>query len=761
MPKKLSLVLLSLVLAHSLASNGWADSQATTTVSTKQGLRAEYYRSAGSNFFARLDKITVDDGLTFPDLNPRLAKIGGGSSDHTAVRWTGKTQFPRSEEYTFYIIGDNGFRLWLDGQLAIDHWVEDWDKEQRSAPIRVEANVLHDIKVEYFNGGGGANLHVSWSSPSTPKQPVPASCLSLPDPMYVNSDLQLYLDKAEAVRHAAVVGKEVGNYPRDAVKTFGDAIFKGQALHKRSNATSTEIEKGIAALQNAQTKLAASVVKESFDGKGTGNPIVPGYWADPTVFYDEPSDTFYCFATVDGVDAGWQHDAHVARSKDLLSWEIVQLALPPEWPLLGSHKPYALWAPSIVKNPGNGKYYLSYFIEGNTYIAFADSPMGPWKNATVGTPGHFQLNDAFDAQLFVDTDGKVYLSFAASEFKLAALKFDAEGRVSVDNGNPNMTVGGAFKYKVIHRINVFGEGSALYKKDGIYYLFYAEFGSQNYCVKYATAKSVWGPYTEQPGFVMERDAARDILGPGHVSLFEYGGDTYIGYHRQHFPFVDSKRQTCINRLTFKGDAVSLEVQNHAGLRSGDGALEKRVAAASKHREKDLALGKVAIASSASDFKGGEFGGESFAPISHFYDARFAVDDNLGTRWMADTDQTTPSSLIVDLGADMSIGRTETTFEHVRRLYKYKIEYLRQANTATIATAKDSTVWKPFADRSGNEQKESPLVDNKSVKARYLKITVLSADLPTPDESRSPSRTDYLNRASIVEFRVFAKTAKGR
>lgn len=257
---------------------------------------------------------------------------------------------------------------------------------------------------------------------------------------------------------------------------------------------------------------------------------------------------------------------------------------------------------------------------------------------------------------------------------------------------------------------------------------------------------------------MERDAARDILGPGHVSLFDYGDNTYIGYHRQHFPFVDSKRQTCVNRLTFNGNHVGSDVQNHSGMRSGDGALEKLVKNALSHRETNLALGKVCLASSVSDYKGGEFDGEVFKPITNFYEARFAVDDNWGTRWMAGVDQATPSYLIVDLGADTAIGRTETIFEHVRRLYKYKIDYLQQSDAINIEAAKNSTAWKLYADRSNNSKKQSPLVDSKAVTARYLKITILSADLPGPEQSHSPSRTDYLNRVSIVEFGVFGKTA---
>ncbi|MEK7952615.1 family 43 glycosylhydrolase [Luteolibacter soli] len=722
----------------------------------KHGLRADFYSSSESKPFDRLRKITTHSGIAFADLVPELRQVVG-TSDSTAIRWVGQIAAPGSADYTFHLTGDNGFRLWIDGRLIIDHWLPDWDKEQSSAPVHLDAGSKHEIKVEYFNVGGGASLRLSWSTPDTPKETVPAVCFYLPERFYTVADLRFYVDDVVALQRNATVGKAIGSYPQAAMDALTLAIDKAKALQSDERVASAGIGEQIDALKTARDAFKRSVVKEPYDGVGTGNPVLPGYWADPTVYYDAPSNAFYCFATVDGVDAGWQHDPHYAVSKDLVNWKIVPIDLPKVWPLPVAGKPRALWAPSIVRSTKNDRYYLTYFIEGSTYIASADSPMGPWKNATTGTTAETcRLSDGFDAQLFIDSDGEMYLSHAASEFKLSHLNVAADGMVSVDNGHPQATEGDAYKFKTIHRIRVFGEGTALLKHGEKYYLFYAEFGSQNYCVKYATAPSVWGPYTEQPGFVMERDAVRDILGPGHVSLFEYGGDTYIGYHRQHFPFVDSKRQTCVNRITFTGDSVGLDVQNHSGMRAGNGALEQLVAKALGEREANLALGKVAIASSVSDYKGGEFADEPFAPIPGFYKAGFAVDDNWGTRWMAGTDQATPSSLIVDLGADTEIGRTETVFEHVRKVYRYKIESLSQADAADVNAASKSDRWAIYADRSNNAQKQSPVVDSKRVSARYLRITILSADLPTARESTSPGRTDYLDRVSVVEFGVFAK-----
>jgi hypothetical protein len=46
-------------------------------------------------------------------------------------------------------------------------------------------------------------------------------------------------------------------------------------------------------------------------------------------------------------------------------------------------------------------------------------------------------------------------------------------------------------------------------------------------------------------------------------------------------------------------------------------------------------------------------------------------------------------------------------------------------------------------------------DSKSVTARYLRLTVISADLPTDSaETRTILQTDYADRVSVVEFKVF-------
>src|SRR5689334_18402595 len=175
--------LAALVAALCLVITPIVGSQVTAAAQAAQphGLRGDYYVSAPGTYdqFTTLKATVVDPNIDFNDLEPILDSLTE-QNDHNTIRWTGQIQPQYSETYTFYMIGDNGFRLWVNNQLIIDHWVDDFDNPQTSTPIALQAGQKYDIKVEFFEDFGGSNLHLSWSSPSQPKQIVPNSALYLP-----------------------------------------------------------------------------------------------------------------------------------------------------------------------------------------------------------------------------------------------------------------------------------------------------------------------------------------------------------------------------------------------------------------------------------------------------------------------------------------------------------------------------------------------------------------------------------------------------
>lgn len=103
----------------------------------------------------------------------------GVNTDLFSVRWTGQVEALHTENYTFYTNSDDGIRLWVDGQLVVNHWTNHAPTEM-SGIVSLQAGQKHDLEIHYFENGGGAVAQLSWSSASTPKAIIPQSALYPP-----------------------------------------------------------------------------------------------------------------------------------------------------------------------------------------------------------------------------------------------------------------------------------------------------------------------------------------------------------------------------------------------------------------------------------------------------------------------------------------------------------------------------------------------------------------------------------------------------
>ncbi|NEY35099.1 glycoside hydrolase family 2 [Streptomyces sp. PRKS01-65] len=175
----------ALLLAAALGVTGLTAAPASAVdgpAAEIRGLKGEYYTHSapGAFDFHELKATAFDPQLDFATLEPRL-DFATGQSDDVSVRWTGRIVPEKTGPHTFSVIGDNGFRLWIGGELAVDHWVDDWDREQTSRPVELTAGRSYDFKLEYFEHFGGSNLHVRWTEPGGAKEPVPQSAFRLPE----------------------------------------------------------------------------------------------------------------------------------------------------------------------------------------------------------------------------------------------------------------------------------------------------------------------------------------------------------------------------------------------------------------------------------------------------------------------------------------------------------------------------------------------------------------------------------------------------
>jgi hypothetical protein len=153
---------------------GFATFLSSTSIGTGSGVNGAYYSSQLATFtnpptLMRIDAtVDFDWGTGSPD--PTI------DSNYFSVMWTGMLQPQFNETYTFYTTTDDGVRLWVDGQLLVDEWV-DQSATEWSGSILLQASRLYPITMQYYQNTGLSSAHLAWSSPSIAKSIVPQSQL--------------------------------------------------------------------------------------------------------------------------------------------------------------------------------------------------------------------------------------------------------------------------------------------------------------------------------------------------------------------------------------------------------------------------------------------------------------------------------------------------------------------------------------------------------------------------------------------------------
>ncbi|RYY11081.1 MAG: arabinan endo-1,5-alpha-L-arabinosidase, partial [Chitinophagaceae bacterium] len=282
------------------------------------------------------------------------------------------------------------------------------------------------------------------------------------------------------------------------------------------------------------------------DTARSGNPVFPGWYADPEgIIFD---NQYWIYPTY-SAPYGKQVFLDAFSSPDLISWTKHPHVLD-----TGSVKwaKRAMWAPSIIKKD---KQYFLFFgandiqsdaEKGGIGVAVADRPEGPYRDH-LGKP----LIDKFhngaqpiDQFAFKDADGQYYLIYGGwRHCNIAKLNKDFTGFIPFADGT------------VFKEITPEGyvEGPFMFIRDGKYYFMWSEGGwtGSDYCVAYAVADSPFGPF-KRIGKILQQDPAI-ANGAGHHSVIHEpkSDNWYIVYHRRPLTEKDgNSRETCIDRMYF-------------------------------------------------------------------------------------------------------------------------------------------------------------------------------------------------------------------
>jgi hypothetical protein len=152
-------------------------SSATVTIadndSAGAGISGTYYDNEN---FTGTSVTRTDPAIDFDWASQSPA--AGIGADTFSCRWTGRVRPTHSETYTFYTFTNDGVRLWVDGELLVDHWVQQSGGIEWSAQMTLQSGRWYTLQMDHYEGVGNAVARLSWSSPSTPKQVVPQSALS-------------------------------------------------------------------------------------------------------------------------------------------------------------------------------------------------------------------------------------------------------------------------------------------------------------------------------------------------------------------------------------------------------------------------------------------------------------------------------------------------------------------------------------------------------------------------------------------------------
>jgi len=220
-----------------------------------------------------------------------------------------------------------------------------------------------------------------------------------------------------------------------------------------------------------------------------------------------------------------------------------------DWALKGTQKPNYnnagnaimnqanVWAPEVLQHPTSGQWlmYYSAAVSGSPAhcigAAIAASPTGPYAPLDTVLACPTANGGAIDASAFVEPiNGTIYIAYKvdgnakgnggecgnsvapihATPIMLQAMAADG---VTPDSAHA--------PFQLLDRTDADGpliEAPSLVKVAGIYYLFYSSGCTRNndYNVKYATATSLYGPYTR---------AAKPLLSTGNFGLTAPGSVT--------------------------------------------------------------------------------------------------------------------------------------------------------------------------------------------------------------------------------------------
>jgi hypothetical protein len=246
-------------------------------------------------------------------------------------------------------------------------------------------------------------------------------------------------------------------------------------------------------------------------------------------------DRYHVFSTDDMVN--WLDEGEILRSDDV------------RW---GRPEGGFMWAPDCAYRDGTYYFYYPHPSDSNWNdswkigVATSKEPaQGFVDQGYIEGLGGFAM---IDPCVFVDDDGKAYMYYGGggqcAGGELADDMMSMRGEVLPMEG-----------------IEDFHEAAWVFKRNGLYYLTYADNLEGNNRMRYGTSDKPLGPWTYRGVFLEPTGCSTT-----HGSVAEYKGKWYLFYHNQAISGEGNLRSVCIDEIRFREDGSIVTVeQSAAGL----------------------------------------------------------------------------------------------------------------------------------------------------------------------------------------------------
>lgn len=132
----------------------------TNATRKHHGLQAEYFGNINLEGEPALRRIDASLNFVwgFGGVSPKLAT-------NYSARWTGVLSPPATGDYIVGFTGQDGYRVWIDGEALVSDWTAHRPSTTLTKPIRLEKGRTYSLKIEFFQTVRSAEARLVWGRP--------------------------------------------------------------------------------------------------------------------------------------------------------------------------------------------------------------------------------------------------------------------------------------------------------------------------------------------------------------------------------------------------------------------------------------------------------------------------------------------------------------------------------------------------------------------------------------------------------------------